>query len=109
MDTIIFLHVNYGKTLTIGIEIKGHRKNLIWDNKLFEYLGHTDYFFLAVPTVLIKPARLKASQDPRIGIIRMRDGKIIVFPEIQTVSEENKQEMFKNTENGRLDQTCGVV
>ena len=97
MDTVIFLHVCSGKTLTIGIEIKGHRRNLIWDNKLFEYLGHTDFFFLAVPTALIKPARLKASQDPHIGIIRMRDGKIIVFPERQDVPQEYRDEVNKRS------------
>ena len=110
MDTVLFVNVpNEKKIHTIGIEIKGHRYDLLHDMKMYHYLGHTDYFFLAVPNALVKPARIKAALDPRIGIIRMGDGKIIIFPDKQDVPLAFRDEVIQHTIIGNHGTACGSV
>lgn len=110
MDTVFFVKVpNEKKMQTIGIEIKGHRNNLLRDMKMYNYLGHTDYFFLAVPPVLVKPARIKAAVDPRMGLIRMSDGKILIFPEKQDVPPAFRDEVINNALSSKRRSTMCAV
>ena len=44
-------------TFKVGIEVKSEKSDLLKDEKINDYLGWTDYFFLAVPDSLVRYAK----------------------------------------------------
>ena len=96
VDSVIIVK-GHNEEVSICFEIKGHFKDLKKDTKMFNYLGHSDYFFLAVPQYLITSALKKAAIDSRIGVLRTTDGGIIRFPEKQYgIPNEARDEIKHN-------------
>lgn len=90
-DVILFIKpgyraLNQGHCFTIALEIKEFKDDLMRDEKLWKYVGWTDFFFIAVPDDLTQYAFEKNSRGeqrtPRDTIenrcIRSRNGRIIL-------------------------------
>lgn len=68
----------------VAIEIKTNKGNLQDDEKMTQYIGPADAFFLAVPSHLLAHAIWKIlsfrSQTNRIGLIEALSGDIVIMP-----------------------------
>lgn len=85
----------FGEDLfSIGLEIKSSKSDLWNDNKLFDYIGYTNYFFLVVPDNLVEDALQKAITT-KIGVINATNGKIVRMPVLQQVSVENSESILR--------------
>ncbi|MBQ3812341.1 MAG: hypothetical protein II841_02110 [Bacteroidales bacterium] len=80
------------RIITVSIEIKTNLENLKSDEKIDQYLGATNYFFLAVPHHLVEAAQKKIlspfEKRPYKGVIDATSGKIIVMPKCQELDRE---------------------
>lgn len=80
------------RIVTVSIEIKTNIYDLERDTKIDQYLGATNYFFIAVPHSLVDAAKRKilnpTETRPFKGVIDATSGKIIVMPECQALSKE---------------------
>lgn len=80
------------RIITVSIEIKTNLSNLKRDTKIDQYLGATNYFFIAVPHHLVEAAKKKIAypieKKSYKGVIDASLGKIIVMPECQTLDRE---------------------
>lgn len=69
----------------VAIEIKTNLRNLQEDEKMPQYIGPADAFFLAVPSPLLKHAIKKIlsfkPQANRIGLIEALSGDIVIMPQ----------------------------
>ncbi len=69
----------------VAIEIKTNKGNLQEDEKMTQYIGPADAFFLAVPSPLLKHAIRKIlcykSLANRIGVIEALSGDIVIMPQ----------------------------
>lgn len=84
--------------LTVGIEIKVSKSDLMNDKKLKEYLGYTNFFFVAVPAELVEDAKQKIGEDKdSIGIIGIQGNRadIIMLSNIKSVKTEHSQQLFQ--------------
>lgn len=75
------------RQFNISIEIKSSLEELLSDNKIDQYLGSTDYFFLAVPNELVGRTKEKIKHSPETapwkGIIDATTGRIVIMPKQQ--------------------------
>ena len=82
-----------------SIEIKGHRQNLLKDNKMAQYIGATDWFFLAVSNNLILPAiqRIKENEQLRryAGLIDISKLDIVIRPQKQAYDPDRLIRILK--------------
>jgi hypothetical protein len=72
-------------TFKIGIEVKVTKSDLLGDEKIEDYLGWTDYFFVAVPDNLVRSAINKFKNEPRVGVASLDSGNIAKMPAWQEV------------------------
>ena len=78
----LFVILSKKDRLTVGIEIKTDEGDLLFDAKLPHELV-TDYFFLAVPSLLIPAALFVINHQPDrgiIGIVNLDNSEIVVMP-----------------------------
>ena len=80
------------RIITVSVEIKTNLSDLKSDKKIDQYLGATNYFFLAVPHHLVDAAKKKILSPietrPYKGIIDATIGKIVVMPKCQVLDRE---------------------
>lgn len=101
-------------TYTIGIEIKAEYSDMMTDSKMQYYLGHTDFFFLAVPYELCDAAIRKvatlaeqySSSDGRVGVLNIDNCIVVKWPSQQQVSLNNR---FRLTESALWGLGRGLV
>ena len=77
-------------TFKVGIEVKANKLDLLEDEKIEDYLGWTDYFFIAVPDNLVKLAIKRFENEPRIGVVSLDSGNINKMPAWQEVPSGRK-------------------
>lgn len=77
----------YQDALQILIEIKESRDDLVRDTKMFEYLEHSDYLYLAVVPDLIEKAIEKVVDYPNIGVFDITTGMIHKLATRQDITE----------------------
>jgi hypothetical protein len=77
-------------TFKVGIEVKATKSDLLGDEKIEDYLGWTDYFFVAIPDSLVRLAINKFKNEPRIGVISLDSGNIAKMPAWQEVPNGRK-------------------
>ena len=95
-------------TFKVGIEVKASKSNLMKDNKIFDYLGWTDYFFVAAPNYLVKFAVERFKDSPRIGILSLDSGDIVKMPAWQDISTGRKLSIMEQAFYGyKVDALCG--
>ncbi len=91
---------NEREEVSIGLEIKDTWGDLIYDAKLPYEIGHTDYFFLAVPTEMI-PCAICIIMDHdadirrQIGLIDLDHGSIVLFGERAGISDSCNLKTYK--------------
>lgn len=79
---VLFVILTTNERLTIGVEIKADEGDLVFDTKLRHELI-ADYFFLAVPSLLIPAALFVINHQPDrgiIGIVNIDNSEIVVMP-----------------------------
>ena len=80
------------RIVTVSVEIKTNLSDLKRDTKIDQYLGATNYFFIAVPHHLVEDAKRKILSPTETrhykGVIDATLGKIIVMPECQVLDRE---------------------
>lgn len=79
---VLFVILSATERLTVGVEIKTDEGDLLFDAKLPHELV-TDYFFLAVPSLLIPAALFVINHQPDrgiIGIVNLDNSEIVVMP-----------------------------
>ena len=72
--------------LTVGVEVKTSREDLLFGEKLHYEIGVADYLFLAVPRSLIPEARYviedqRPEDVPKIGLLDLTSGDIVIVPQ----------------------------
>ena len=96
--------LNQGHCFTIALEIKEFKEDLKRDEKLWKYVGWTDFFFIAVPDDLTQYAFEKNSRGeqrtPRDTIenrcIRLETGELYSHPQRSEVSIEKQNLVLQN-------------
>ena len=80
------------RIITVSVEIKTNLTNLTSDTKIDQYLGATNYFFLAVPHHLVEAAKKKIltpiEKRPYKGVIDATLGRIVIMPQCQDYDRE---------------------
>ena len=77
-------------TFKVGVEVKATRSDLLGDEKIGDYLGWTDYFFVAVPDNLVRSAINRFKDEPRVGVVSLDSGNIAKMPAWQEVPNGRK-------------------
>lgn len=78
----------HGEVITVGIEIKTNPIDLMRDEKMSDYLGKTEYTFLAVPDGLIPEALRKVRNYQGMGVCSLVTGAIIKNAQRFKVADE---------------------
>ena len=76
----------YQDAIQVLIEIKETKEDLVKDKKMFKYLGHSDYLYLAVVPDLIE----KAIEYPGIGVFDITTGMIHKLATHQDITESRR-------------------
>ena len=108
-DVVIFVKpgfraLNQGHCFTVALEIKEFKDDLMYDDKLWKYIGWTDFFFIAVPDDLTEFAFKKISsivnEHPegcgKIGILGLETGSMYNCPKRSEVSVERQNLVLQN-------------
>ena len=108
-DVILFIKpgyraLNQGHCFTIAIEIKEFKDDLMRDEKLWKYVGWTDFFFIAVPDDLTQYAFEKIvevnNEHPetlsKIGVLGLETGELYSHPQRSEVSVEKQNLVLQN-------------
>lgn len=108
-DALLFVKpgyrsLNQGQCFTVALEIKGEKGDLISDDKLYKYLGWTDFLFVAVPADLADDAQSKVDQInadhpetiSKIGIVQLDTGTICRWPKRSEVTVEKQNLVLQN-------------
>lgn len=95
-------------TFKVGIEVKADKSDLLKDEKLHDYLGWTDYFFLAVPDNLVRCAMDKVKTEPRVGVISLDSGTIVKMPAWQEVPTGRKLAIMEQAFYFNAPERCHV-
>lgn len=96
MDSIALVKGTDAKTgepcsFSIGFELKKQVSDLEKDNKIPNYLGYTDYFFIAVSNNRrMLPLLERYNDEPRIGAIMFRKDWLIKTAQRQVVLPKNQ-------------------
>lgn len=84
----LFVHV------TTAVEIKASAADLLKDPKIDQYLGATQYFFIAVPEEILEEAVVKIREAPETmpykGIVNVDTGEIVVMPQRQSLVSRDR-------------------
>ena len=102
-DVILFIKpgyraLNQGHCFTVALEIKEFKDDLMRDEKLWKYVGWTDFFFIAVPDDLTQYAFEKIvevnNEHPetlsKIGVLGLETGELYSHPQRSEVSIEKQ-------------------
>ena len=108
-DVILFIKpgyraLNQGHCFTIALEIKEFKDDLMRDEKLWKYVGWTDFFFIAVPDDLTQYAFEKIvevnNEHPetlsKIGVLGLETGELYSHPQRSEVSIEKQNLVLQN-------------
>ena len=108
-DVILFIKpgyraLNQGHCFTIALEIKEFKEDLKRDEKLWKYVGWTDFFFIAVPDDLTQYAFEKIvevnNEHPeilsKIGVLGLETGELYSQPQRSEVSIEKQNLVLQN-------------
>lgn len=108
-DVVLFVKpgyrsLNQGQCFTVALEIKGEKGDLMSDDKLYKYLGWTDFLFVAVPADLADDAQSKVDQInadhpetiSKIGIVQLDTGTICRWPKRSEVTVEKQNLILQN-------------
>ena len=108
-DVMLFIKpgyraLNQGHCFTIAIEIKEFKDDLMRDEKLWKYVGWTDFFFIAVPDDLTQYAFEKIvevnNEHPetlsKIGVLGLETGELYSHPQRSEVSVEKQNLVLQN-------------
>lgn len=108
-DVVLFVKpgyrsLNQGQCFTVALEIKGEKGDLLSDDKLYKYLGWTDFLFVAVPADLADDAQSKVDQInadhpetiSKIGIVQLDTGTICRWPKRSEVTVEKQNLVLQN-------------
>lgn len=108
-DVVLFVKpgyrsLNQGQCFTVVLEIKGEKGDLMSDDKLYKYLGWTDFLFVAVPADLADDAQSKVDQInadhpetiSKIGIVQLDTGTICRWPKRSEVTVEKQNLVLQN-------------
>ena len=96
--------LNQGQCFTVALEIKGEKGDLMSDDKLYKYLGWTDFLFVAVSADLADDAQSKVDQInadhpetiSKIGIVQLDTGTICRWPKRSEVTVEKQNLVLQN-------------
>lgn len=99
-----FRSLNQGQCFTVALEIKGEKGDLMSDDKLYKYLGWTDFLFIAVPADLADDAQNKVDQInadhpetvSKIGVVQLDTGTICRWPKRSKVTVEKQNLVLQN-------------
>lgn len=108
-DVILFIKpgfraLNQGHCFTVALEIKEFKDDLMRDEKLWKYVGWTDFFFIAVPDELTQYAFEKIvevnNEHPetlsKIGVLGLETGELYSHPQRSEVSIEKQNLVLQN-------------
>jgi len=108
-DVILFVKpgyraLNQGNCFTVALEIKEFKDDLMRDEKLWMYIGWTDFFFLAVPDDLVEYAFEKIVEVnknhpetlSKIGVLGLETGELYSHPKRSEVSLERQNLVLQN-------------
>ena len=108
-DVILFIKpgyraLNQGNCFTVALEIKEFKDDLMRDEKLWKYLGWTDFFFIAVPDDLSQYAFDKIvevnKEHPetlsKIGVLGLETGELYSYPQRSKVTVERQNLVLQN-------------
>lgn len=108
-DVVMFIKpgfraLNQQHCFTVALEIKEFKDDLMNDEKLWKYIGWTDFFFIAVPDDLtdfaFKKISLIISEHPeckeKIGILGLDTGSMYNCPKRLVVSIEKQNLVLQN-------------
>lgn len=108
-DALLFVKpgyrsLNQGQCFTVALEIKGEKGDLMSDDKLYKYLGWTDFLFIAVPADLADDAQNKVDQInadhpetvSKIGVVQLDTGTICRWPKRSKVTVEKQNLVLQN-------------
>ncbi len=95
----VIIYIPQGKACknTVAIEIKDRLSDLLEDSKMRQYIGSSDYYFLAVTSVLIIPALvllMEISSDNDIGLIDLDNEEVVVVPGLVNVDAERRRKLL---------------
>ena len=108
-DVILFIKpgyraLNQGNCFTVALEIKEFKDDLMRDEKLWKYIGWTDFFFIAVPDDLSQYAFDKIvevnKEHPetlsKIGVLGLETGELYSHPQRSEVTVERQNLVLQN-------------
>ena len=108
-DVILFVKpgyraLNQGHCFTIALEIKEFKDDLMRDEKIWKYVGWTDFFFIAVPDDLTQYAFEKIVEvnneypetQSKIGVLGLETGELYSHPQRSEVSIEKQNLVLQN-------------
>ena len=108
-DVILFVKpgyraLNQGHCFTVALEIKEFKDDLMRDEKLWKYVGWTDFFFIAVPDDLTQYAFEKIvevnNEHPetlsKIGVLGLETGELYSHPQRSEVSIDKQNLVLQN-------------
>ncbi len=100
LDAIFFIQpgnkaLNQHQCYTVGIELKNIKPDLMHDEKMEEYLGYTNFFFIGVPENLVDDALVRAGNNYHIGVMNLENGEIVKLPKRNEVNETHRIEILE--------------
>lgn len=108
-DVVLFIKpgyraLNQQHCFTVALEIKEFKDDLMYDDKLWKYVGWTDFFFIAVPDDLTDFAFKKIDSiskehpecEGRLGILGLQTGSMYNCPKRQDVPIEKQNLVLQN-------------
>lgn len=108
-DVILFIKpgyraLNQGHCFTVALEIKEFKDDLMHDEKLWKYVGWTDFFFIAVRDDLTQYAFEKIvevnNEHPgtmsKIGVLGLETGELYSHPQRSEVTIEKQNMVLQN-------------
>ena len=84
----------HGDVFSIGIEIKSNLFDLMQDEKIPQYIGKTDFCYLAVLDGLIHDALIKVEDMPGVGVLSLSTGHIVKLATRQEVPIMVRQQLL---------------
>ena len=108
-DVIFFIKpgyraLNQGHCFTVALEIKEFKDDLLRDEKLWRYVGWTDFFFIAVPDDLVEYAFEKIVEvnkkhpetQSMIGVLGIETGELYSHPKRSEVTIDRQNLVLQN-------------
>ena len=99
-DAVLFIEpgwaaVNQRSCYSVGVELKGNLKDLTGDDKLENYIGWNDLFFIGCVEDIVPDAIKRAENDEHIGVFGIETGVIYKLPKKCHVSPINRLWMYE--------------